>query len=240
MTETFSCSWTTALFVQRAQEIDSTFTLTEANAPDLAEICIALDGLPLAIELAVARTRLLAPSAIRARLSGRLALLTDGPRDQPLRLRTMRDAIAWSYDLLSPAEQLLFRRLSVFVGSFSLEVIDFLAPGSSEIRDRSDDAALPSGDALTPIAATMHLFSQLVEKSLVQTEAQEADDTKFRILETVREYGLEQLIAAGEGLEARDLHATTYLTLAECAEHHLRGPRQAFWFDRLRAPIKTG
>ena len=107
------------LFIQRATAANPSFALTEKNAADVAEICVRLDGLPLAIELAAARTRLLAPDWLRARLANRLLLLTEGSRDQPPRLRSMRDAIAWSYDLLDPAEQLLFRRLAIFTGGFS-------------------------------------------------------------------------------------------------------------------------
>jgi non-specific serine/threonine protein kinase len=222
-----------ALFVQRATEIDPSFRVNDANAVDIAEICIGLDGLPLAIELAAARTRLLTPIAIRARLTNRLALLTDGPRDQPPRLRSMREAIAWSYDLLPPEEQKLFRRLSVFVGSISLEVVDRLAPESGGSDNDVSDETGERAEHKPPNPVAMHLLSQLVEKSLVQAENRHGDEIRFRLLETIREYGLDRLSAAGEALAARDLHAETYLTLAESAEPHQRGPHQSLWFDRM-------
>ena len=115
------------LFIQRATAANPSFTITGTNARDVAEICVRLDGLPLAIELAAARTRLLTPAALRARLTNRLLLLTGGARDQPPRLQTMYDAIAWSHDLLSPAEQMLFRRLAVFVGGFTLDAAEWIS-----------------------------------------------------------------------------------------------------------------
>lgn len=224
-----------ALFVQRAREIDASFALDASNRADIAEICVRLDGLPLAIELAAARTRLLSPSALRARLTNRLALLTDGPRDQPPRLRGMRDAIAWSYDLLSDDEQALFRRLSVFVGGFSIEAIGRLAPLAAGTLHDSDRAISGPDDLEALEPATFQLISQLVEKSLVLAENDECGESRFRLLETVREFAHERLVAANEVSASREIHAETYLTLMECAEPHLHGPIQATWFGRIES-----
>jgi predicted ATPase/DNA-binding CsgD family transcriptional regulator len=200
-----------ALFIQRATAVDPAFALTPGNAADVAEICLRLDGLPLAIELAAARTRLLPPAALRIRLANRLRVLTDGPADQPARLRSMRDAIAWSYDLLTPREQALFMRLAVFVDGFTLEAAGQVVNGGSGALD---------------------LVASLVENNLVHV-VEAGADARFRMLETVREFGLEQLTATDAVLSTCAAHARACLALAEEAEPHLRGPDQARWFDRL-------
>jgi DNA-binding CsgD family transcriptional regulator/tetratricopeptide (TPR) repeat protein len=155
---------------------------------------------------------LLPPAALLARLTNRLLLLTEGPRDQPPRLRSMRDAIAWSHDLLSNEEQALFRRLSVFVGSFSLDAAERIGGSGIELQ----------------------LLSGLVEKSLVQPAGEKATEARYRLLETVRDFASEQLSASGEEALTRAAHAQTYLELAETAAPHLRGPEQVAWFDRLQ------
>ena len=165
----------------RAQAVLPGFALTEANAPAVVEICSRLDGLPLAIELAAAWVRVLPPEALVARLSSRLALLTGGARDQPARLRTMRDAIAWSYDLLPPAERVLFRRLAVFAGGFTLEAAEAVTEASAEL----------GVDFLVGILS-------LVEASLLARSEAPGGVPRYRMLETVREFGLEQLAASGE------------------------------------------
>jgi predicted ATPase/DNA-binding CsgD family transcriptional regulator len=166
------------LFAERARARDPNFVLTRAVTPTVAEICRRLDGLPLAIELAAARIKALPPHDLIIRLERRLPLLTGGRQDAPRRQQTMRDTIAWSYDLLPPDEQALFRRLAIFVGGFTLEAADTIA-GESEL------------DTLAGIAS-------LVDKSLLRQTADETERARYGMLETVREYGLEQLEAHGE------------------------------------------
>jgi predicted ATPase/DNA-binding CsgD family transcriptional regulator len=204
------------LFVERAQAAKADFALTPANAAAVAAICARVDGLPLAIELAAAQVRTLPPRALLARLGSRLPLLSGGGRDQPDRLRTMRDAIAWSYDLLSPAEQALFCRLAIFVGGCTLEAAVVVGAGDGQ-REL---------DVLAGIAA-------LVDQSLLQQAEQPDGEPRYGMLETLREYGLEQLEASGEAADVRRRHAAWYATLAETAAPALMGPAQVAWFDRL-------
>ena len=193
-----------ALFIDRAQMVQPGFSLTQANAPAIMEICHRLDGLPLAIELAAARIPLLPPATLLARMERRLPLLTGGARDLPARLQTMRAAIAWSYDLLSPEEQTVFRRLSVFAGGFTLEAAEWvMAEGGEGVVDRA-----PSTAHLDRIAA-------LVERGLVWQTEQSDGDARFGLLETIREFGLECLEASGEEESVRRTHAAWYLALAE-------------------------
>jgi predicted ATPase/transcriptional regulator with XRE-family HTH domain len=212
------------LFLERAAEVQPGFALTSENAAAVAEICRRLDGLPLAIELAAARVRVLAPAALLARLEPRLPLLTRGARDLPRRQQTMRDAIAWSYDLLSPEEQALFRRVAVFSGGFTLEAAEavMIAPpraGSSGTRVAS--------------VSTLDLVTSLADQSLVRPVEGYASEPRFTMLETIREYGLERLVESDEAEHVRRVHAGYHLALAERAEPELTGPAQAEWFDRL-------
>jgi predicted ATPase/class 3 adenylate cyclase len=187
-----------ALFIQRVQASQPSFQVSNANAPALAEICVRLDGLPLAIELAAARVKLFPPEALLARLSSRLALLTGGPRDLPARQQTLRHTIAWSYDLLNEAEQALFRRLGVFVGGCTIEAAE-------AVCNVNGDLPLDVVDGL----------AALVDKSLVkQVEAMDGEP-RFTMLETIREYALEQLAANGELEALRQRHAAFFVTLAE-------------------------
>jgi len=188
-----------ALFEERARAVRPDFALAAEDAPAVAELCTRLDGLPLAIELAAARVKVFAPQALLARLDRRLGLLTGGPRDQPARLRSLRDAVAWSHDLLPPPEQVLFQRLAVFVGSFTLEAAEAVARAAGD----------PGMDAFAGVEA-------LAEQSLVhRLAAADADEPRFGMLETVREYGLEQLDVSGEEPAARAAHAAHFLALAE-------------------------
>ena len=208
-----SASAAVQLFVARAREADPNFSLTPANAEAVVAICRRLDGLPLAIELAAARSRLLDPAALLARLDRRLPLLTGGSRDLPERQRTLRDAIGWSYDALDPSLQRLFGRLAVFVGGYALDDVDGVAGG-----DRG-------GDTLDEVSA-------LIDVSLLRRETS-AGGPRVGMLETIREFGLEQLEAWGEADTARKSHAIHFLLLADEAAMALVGPNQAVWLDRL-------
>jgi tetratricopeptide (TPR) repeat protein len=203
------------------------FVLTEANAVAVASICHRLDGLPLAIELAAARVGHLPPSALLTRMERRLPLLTGGGRDLPARLQTIRNAIAWSYDLLTEEEQRLFRRLAVFVGGFTLAAAEAIScPEDGGAWSRSEE---------TPhSAATLDLVAGLVDKSLLHQAEQPEGEPRFRMLETVREFGLEQLAASGETVETGEHHAAWYVALAERIEPDLYGGRrQASGLDLL-------
>jgi predicted ATPase/DNA-binding CsgD family transcriptional regulator len=195
-----------ALFLQRAQAVMSTFQLTAANARAIAEMCVRLDGLPLAIELAAARIKLLPPQALLARLGRRLEVLTSRAQDVPARQQTLRNTIVWSYQLLDAFEQGLFRLLSVFVGGCTLEAVE-------AVYDKRDDGA---GRVLDGVAS-------LLDKSLLQQLGQEGEEARFALLETIREYGLECLESCGELEATRTAHAEYYLALAEQAAPHLRG-----------------
>jgi predicted ATPase/tRNA A-37 threonylcarbamoyl transferase component Bud32 len=205
-----------SLFVQRAAAIKPNFELTEENAAAVAEICARLDGLPLAIELAAARVKLLSPSAIRTRLANRLQLLTGGARDLPARQQTLRQAIDWSYDLLNEPEQKLFRRLSVFQGGCTLEAVE-------SVCDTKKDLGL---DVLDGVAS-------MVDKSLVRQIEQGDGEPRFVMLETVREYGLEKLAASGEEPLTRRAQAAYCLVLAEEGAAEDTGGKQTEWLDRF-------
>ena len=177
------------LFTSRAQALRPGFTLTEENAPVVAEIVCQLDGLPLAIELAAARVKLLSPAALRDRLNRRLSTLTGGARDLPARQQTLRDTIAWSHDLLAPPEKTLFRRLSVFVGGWTLEAAE--AVGRRGCRETVD---------------AFQALATLVDQSLVDewpTPDALADEPRYGMLETIREFASEQLAASGEIIPGR-------------------------------------
>jgi predicted ATPase/DNA-binding CsgD family transcriptional regulator len=203
------------LFLQRAQSVQSTFTLTDDNALAVAEICTRLDGLPLAIELAAARIKILTPSALLTRLTNRLQVLTGGARDQPERLRTMRNAIAWSYELLEPDEQLLFQSLSVFAGGFTLEAAESVINGLGLPIDTLDGVA------------------SLVDSSLLREIDLPDDERRFLMLATIREYGLEQLATSHMEEIARRRHAEWCVSLAERAEPELTRANVVSWLNRL-------
>ena len=203
------------LFIQRAKAVRPDFSITDANAPALAEICFRLDGLPLAIELAAARIKLFSPGEMLLRLSKPLDLLRGGPRDVPDRHQTLHRAIAWSYDLLEPDEQILFRRLSVFSGGCRLEAAEAVCRLSSR-----------GIDAVEGVAA-------LVDKSLLRPVEGLHGSTRFVMLETIREFGLDRLRESSEEEDVRRAHAVHFRGLAETAEPHLTAPDQAHWLDRL-------
>lgn len=205
-----------ALFIERSTAVNPSFEVTNDNAPAIAEITARLDGLPLAIELAAARTRLLTPQAILARMQSSLVLLTGGARDLPARQQTLRGAIEWSYDLLDEQERALFRRLSVFVGGWTLEEAERIANPASEL----------GLDILDGI-------SSLGDKSLIKQEETEQGEPRFMMLETIREYGLERLIDGAESTEMRRRHAEVLLELAEQAQPEFTGKDQIIWLDRI-------
>ncbi|HEY8445725.1 MAG TPA: LuxR C-terminal-related transcriptional regulator [Thermomicrobiales bacterium] len=194
------------LFIERAQAVRPGFTLDLSNAATIAEIVRSLDGLPLAIELAAARLRHLPPQALLDRLGHRLPLLREGPRDAPVRLQTMHDAIAWSYDLLTPEEQALFRRLAVFAGGFTLEAAEAVA-------GQLDGAAAEGGRAHVSLSILDGLTA-LLDKSLIRP-LDRGGEPRYLMLETIREYGVEQLVASGEEAAARAAHARYFLDFAE-------------------------
>ncbi len=204
------------LFLQRAQAITADFHLTRDNAATIAEICLRLDGLPLAIELAAARGKLLAPQALLARLDRRLHVLTGGARDLPERQRTLRNTLAWSYELLTAQEQHLFQRISVFVGGATLEAVEAVCEALGDETGKVFEGA-----------------ASLMDKSLIQQQAQRDEEPRLMMLETIREYGLEVLASGGEAQATREAHAAYYLALAEQAEPELGGPQQLMWFERL-------
>src|SRR5215813_7105007 len=206
------------LLIERAQAAMPDFTVSDRNAHAVAEICHRLDGLPLAIELAAARVNVFSPQALLARLEHRLDVLTRGPRDLPVRQQTLRRAIAWSYDLLTPDEQLLFRRLAVFGGGCTVTAIEAV------LRSGGPDASLDVVDGI----------ASLVDKSLLRQE-ERTGERRFKMLETVREYALDRLNATGEADRFQRAHADCYLELAEKAESGLLGGgRQAEWLDDLK------
>jgi len=205
-----------ALFVERALAAKSDFELDRHNAPAVIEVCAGLDGLPLAIELAAARVKVLSPSAMRTRLTSRLQLLTGGARDLPQRQQTLRATIDWSYGLLNSAEQKLLRRLSVFVGGCTLE-------GVEAVCDTKSDLELDLLDGM----------ASMVDKSLVHQIEQKNGESRFLMLETIREYGREKLKESGEEAPTRRAHAAYCLVLAEEEASEQSGADGAEWLERF-------
>jgi len=209
----------TDLFVRRARAARPGFTPTVADAPAIAAICRHLDGLPLAIELAAARIKLLSPLALLDRLDKRLPLLVGGALDLPERQRTMRAAIAWSYDLLHPCEQALFRRLAVFVAGARPEAAEVVCGSEGE------------GDVLA--SDVLLWLESLLDRNLLRRRESLDGEPRVDMLETVREYGLERLAAAGEEERTRRRHAAYYVALVEQADREMGGPGQLGWLNRL-------
>ena len=225
---TLTACWqvdTVRLFVERARAARLDFRLTPDNAATVSAICQQLDGLPLAIELAAARVRLLPPQLLLQRLTarapgerpGRLTLLSGGPRSVPARQQSLRDTLSWSYDLLEPPAQRLFWRLAVFVGGCSLDAVTVLV---SRMEDARAAVVVEAG------------LQALLDSSLVQQRAGVDGEARFVMLETVREYALERLEASGEWATLQQHHAAYFLALAE-AKPAASGPQQRWWWDRL-------
>jgi predicted ATPase/class 3 adenylate cyclase len=203
------------LFLERAQQSQPRFALTRTNAPALAQVCRQLDGMPLAIELAAVRTKVLSVEQMAARLDDRFRLLTGGSRTALPRQQTLRATMDWSYDLLSEAERALLCRLSVFSGGFTLEAAEAVCAGNGVAEDE-----------------VLDLLSQLADKSLVMVQEQ-GSEVRYRLLETIRQYGAEKLGGSAEALVVRGRHRDWFLALAERAEPELEGPDQREWLDQL-------
>ena len=206
------------LFIERARAAKADFAITSTNAPAVAQICARLDGLPLAIELAAARIKLLTPEALLARLERRLGVLTGGARDLPARQQTLRNTIDWSYSLLDPAERRLFARLAVFVGGRTLEAIEAVCNPGGELGFDSLDG-----------------LASLLDKSLLLQEEGPGNQPRFVMLETLHEYAREKLEESGEAEEVRRRHAKYFLALAQRAEPELVGQDRVQWLARLVA-----
>jgi predicted ATPase/DNA-binding CsgD family transcriptional regulator len=202
------------LFWQRAHAADSTFTVTPDNAKTIAALCRELDGLPLAIELVAARSALLTPAEMLARIDRRLDLLGGGSRDAPARQRTLRSALAWSHDLLEPEARVLFARLGAFSGGWTIEAAEAVAGAERGVLDA---------------------LAALVDQSLVQRVARPGREPRFSMLETIREFALERLAASGEETAIRDAHAVHFLDMVEAASPHPSRPPSPIWIERLHA-----
>ena len=203
------------LFVQRTQAVRPDFTVGPENARTIAEICVRLDGLPLALELAAARMRILTAEEMLNHLQNRLGLLTAGPRDLPARQRTLRDTIAWSYEPLQADDKKLFRRLSVFANGFSFEAVEAVCNAPRDLR-----------------GGVLEALSRLVERNLIQSYITQCG-TRFGMLETIREFALEALTTSSELKQTQKTYVEYFLSLAEKVEPELRGAAQASWLTRL-------
>jgi predicted ATPase/Tfp pilus assembly protein PilF len=232
------------LFVERAQAVRPGFAVTAGNAAAVAAVCGRLDGMPLAVELAAARTRVLSAEQLAARLNDRLALLTGGDRTAHRRQQTLRATLDWSYDLLAGAERALLGRLAVFAGGFSLAAAE--AVGTDETSGWVEPSGAAGDDAVST-SDVLDLLTSLVDKSLVVAESGAAgpgpvgdgeegvEGVRYRLLETVRQYALERLARSGQATRVRGAHARHYLALAEQAVPGMQGPAQARWHARLEA-----
>ena len=203
------------LFIDRAHAVKADFNIAGHNVHAIAQICRRLDGIPLAIELAAARSKVFSPQALLARLEHRLAVLIGGPRDLPPRLQTLREAIGWSHDLLLPDEQTLYRRVAVFVGGYTLTAAEAVV-GRPDVE-----------------LETLAGLTSLIDKSLLRPEEATDAEPRFRMLETIREYALGRLVDVGEADEFRRRHAEYFLSFVEHAEPGLVGASQASWLDRI-------
>jgi predicted ATPase/class 3 adenylate cyclase len=219
--ETLSQFASVALFVERAMAVRPGFAVDPANAPAIAEICVRLDGLPLAIELAAARVRVLSPPAILSRLGDRLSLLAGGSTNLPERQQTLRGAIDWSHELLEPADRIVFARLSVFAGGSDLAAVERVA-----LPEWPPDAG-PAPDPLDAVTS-------LLDKSLLRQEISTTDEPRFQMLESIRAYGLERLADLEPGRETRRRHADYYLALADDQSGKVFGADQKAALDTLQ------
>jgi len=243
------------LFVQRSRAVCPDFTLNEQELPAVVEICRQLDGLPLAIELAAARSKLLPPGALLSRLSDKLGLLVVGMRDLPARQRTLRGAIAWSYDLLDDDERTLFRWFSVFVSAATLQAVEVvcgdLRSSMLDVRPATNETGKPTSSRLAASieyaaqsgeakhqnpksSDLLEVLSSLVDKSLLR-QVEQTGEPRFWMLSTIREYARERLTESGEERAAKRYHASYYAALAETVEPHLTSGGREPWLARLEA-----
>lgn len=209
-----------ALFLQRARNVKLDFQLTTGNAPAIVEICNKLDGLPLAIELAAARIKMLPPQTMLKHLKHRLQLLKDEKRDRTKRQQTLRGAIAWSYDLLKHDEKKLFAQLAVFNGGCTLDAIIAVCPSVEELADDPLD-----------------VLTSLIDKSLLRLQEQEDEEPRFQMLHTIRDFALEQMASFGDEAEIHHRHFEYYLNLAEEAAPALTGTEQKRWLEHLDSEL---
>jgi predicted ATPase len=230
-----TCYAAVQLFVQRVHDIQPMFVVTPENARAVAEICARLDGLPLAIELAAARSKLFSPQALLTRLEPRLTLLSGGARDLPARQQTMRSTIDWSYNLLGAREQMLFRRLAVFVGGCALEAAEAVC--KLRIENKELRTGLRDDSLLNSQFSILNSIEVLLDNSLLRREAHSDGEARFLMYETIREYALERLEASGELAIVQRQHADYYLTLVEAAEPELTGAQAQVWLSRIEHEI---
>ena len=228
------------LFIERAKAVAPAFTVTDENASAIAQVCTRLDGIPLAIELAAARVKILKPEQIAERLNDRFRLLTGGSRTALPRQQTLRALIDWSYDLLSDSERILLTRLSVFAGGWTLEAAETVC--SDQYSVNSDQYSVDSNQSLSTEHCLLNtdildLLMQLVNKSLVVVDADDGPETRYRMLETIRQYSRDKLLETDDGTQLRTRHLDYFLALAEHAEPELSGPRVAEWLRRLDADL---
>jgi predicted ATPase/DNA-binding winged helix-turn-helix (wHTH) protein len=229
------------LFVLRAQKVRPGFSLNDENTREIAEICARLEGLPLAIELAAARVRIISPSAILRKLENRLEVLTGGAADLPTRQQTVRGTVEWSYELLSETEKALFRRLAVFSGGFTFDAVEAVCgapPGSPGLVPSNNSSGENEADAAAAATSpcgfdVLEGVTSLTEKSLIVPREQPDGSVRFRMLEIVREYALEMLGAAGELDALSRAHAAYFLDLGEKAADHLQRAESVYWLDYL-------
>ncbi len=220
------------LFVARAQAANPMFRLDDQNAAPVLDICRRLEGLPLALELAAARTRILSPQALQADLSKRLALLSGGPADHPRRHHTIREAVDWSLQLVHPEELVMFRRLATFAGPFTAPMAAAIAASDLDAPEH------PSPDAIDDSLLAMYeALTSLIDQSLIHRVSTSTDEPRFRLLRTIRELAHEQLEASGEAEAIARRHAHVLLALAEEAAPHLTGGEQVEWLSRLERSL---
>jgi predicted ATPase/DNA-binding CsgD family transcriptional regulator len=231
-----------ALFLNRARQAKPDLAVTQESLVAMAEICERLDGLPLAIELAAARCRILSPAAVRTRLLHRLPFLVGGARDLPAHQQTMRDAIAWSYDLLTPDAQAVFRRCSVFAGGATLAAIEAVCEGTGNGDQGIGWGPAPVPCSLTPVPSVLDALAMLVDQHLVWDVSRpecdaDGDDRRYGMLETIREFALDRLDASGETALVRERHAAYFSAVAAKLVDDMVGPQQTQGLDRVQADL---